>query len=119
LDSKEYFTELVRILKDESYYMPKFLDLYYDLPKGHQTSFARFLHSHINRDDWEEWAADPFLYPEIIKGVLMHYSGREEFDEPTKDDLTKLIGEYVRSSEFDLAEQDGKTLNEMLEENLK
>ena len=121
VSAKNHFAEMLRILREDSFYMPKILDAFYQLPSIHQDCLIGFLDGHINKTDWKEWVEDRDFYPDFMKGVLLHYSGRDEFDEPTKEDLSRVLGEYCRSESFKLAERKlsgEKTLAEMVQEDL-
>lgn len=115
--AKLLFAGMLKTLRDESYYMPKVLDIFYELPEAHQDSFVVWCAEKVGK--WEDWRKDRDMYPDLLKGVMLHYSGREDFDEPTKEDLSRVIGEYCRSDNFNRAEKKSKgekTLSEMIKE---
>ena len=87
----------------QSFYMGRTIDLFLDLPEVHQNGLVQFLAAHVENDNLK-----PFLaknqYVEVLKGVMLLYSGREKLNELTVDDLKRLICDYVNSSEFKQAE---------------
>ena len=72
----------------------------------------------VGKDSWKDFAGDPTQHTEIIKALLMHYTGRDELEEPSRMDLAKLMGEYTKTTEYSAIEASivgGGTITEMLE----
>lgn len=103
MNSKIIIRDMIRAVKNETAYFPKFFDTFYLLPPSHKDGLINFILSKVSKERWEKLAAEG-EYRGIIRGLLMEYSGRQELQDPSRIDLAKLVGEYVRSIQFKEAE---------------
>jgi len=97
--SNLFLQMLVTIRKDRTYF-PKVIDQFWELNHEHRIALVRYLMDQVGKESWKEWAADPTQHVEIIKALLMAYTGRKELDEPSRIDLAKLIGGYTQTKEY-------------------
>lgn len=108
--------ELIDSLNERAYFA-KFIDAFLALPKSHKKAFLTYILEKVPKTHWEELFKDDTLWLNIIRGLLMEYSGREEMGNPVKGDLVRLIEGYVESALYNMAMKDGETsFMERLEE---
>ena len=93
------FTVMLKTIRSGNYIMVRFLDEFYKLSAVQQNTFVAWFHEKVGDDRWDKVANDRTMYREFVKALLMHYSGSDLRNEPTFEDLGKLIGEYIRSDE--------------------
>lgn len=104
---KDWAIELVNILKRERFVFAKFIDCFFTaVPGSHQQAFLKFMVEQVGNSRWESMVDDSFMYKDLLRSVLWHYSGRLTLKtEPNIDDLSKMIGQYVRSDAYREAEK--------------
>jgi len=98
--ARSTFSVIFKTLRDGNYRLVRFLDAFYELPSEIQDSLVAWLQEHVGNDNWKQWSDDRYSYPQFVEAVFLHYSGREELNQPTLEDLAKLIGEFCKSKEF-------------------
>lgn len=83
------------INREERYYFAKALDLFYDLPSEVQFQLLRFFTEEM---DWKKYEVEEANYIDIMRGILHHYSGREDAGQPTRREFGRKLGEFLKSS---------------------
>ena len=96
---------------DGNYILVRFLSIFFELSSIQQDVFVRWTHRRIEDDRWDGVANDRMQYKEFIKALVMHYSGIEVKGEPTLKDFKSLLGEYLRSDEYQQACIGASTMN--------
>lgn len=103
-----YVDNLVNALKQSAYFA-KFIDAFWDLPVVHKKAFLEYILTKVSKKRWVEAFKDDTRWLEIVRGLLVEFSGREAAIEPCKKDLIKLIDGYRSSSNYSEAVKIGKT----------
>ena len=102
---KGIFYDWVQLIKsEEAYYLPKAMDLFYAMPYPHQKAFLEFISTEIPNKRWEDMVKDDTQYLDAIRSILIYYTGRQEFKQPSTHDFALLIRDYVASEGFREAE---------------
>jgi hypothetical protein len=98
---------------EEKAYLAKFIEGFFSLPFGVQTKFLQFASEENDRDDWAKWLKDETLYLKTIRAILFFYTGRDDIKQPSKQDLKKLIADFIR--EDDWYEHDEKEIEDSMD----
>jgi hypothetical protein len=103
--AKKGIIKLMNLIKnDERYFFPKAMDVFYELPAGHQKSMLSFFADKEDESKWRDHLNDDTEYPRIIRSILFYYSGREDLGAPSKAEFRKNLLEYTKSPFFEEAE---------------
>lgn len=114
--SKKSIEDLYNSL-DEKAYFAKFIDAFLALSKEHKRGFLIYFLGKVSKDRWEKDFKDDTLWLNIIRGILVEYSGREKMKEPSKIDLSHLIKGYLTSTQFkNIVENKGEKKFDLIEE---
>lgn len=105
-ETKRVFLDWIRLINSgESYYFPKAMELFYELPANHQHGFLNFIANEVDIGKWQDKLDDNTQYPDVIRSILFYYSGREKSGDPNKEEFKMQIAEYLKSSMFKEAEE--------------
>jgi len=108
---KRSLIDLIRCIEAPAY-IAKFMDEFFTLPTIVQVNFVNWVSLQCDRKEWSELAEDETLLLKAVRSIIFFHSGREDLKQPSKDDLKKLIGDYLRESGWEKLEEDKKKAEE-------
>lgn len=103
-DDKAVIELMSKCMNERSYFV-KYIDLYLTLSYSHKKGFLDYIVGELSKSDWIIWKDDDTMWVEIVKGLLMEYSGRKMFEEPYPEELSGLTKSYINSKYFVEAER--------------
>lgn len=91
---------LINALGQRSYFAV-FIDRFFSTPLIFQKAFVEYVVSEVEIDEFKKYADDSTLWLEFINCLLYYYSGRQELDQPSTEDLARLISDFYKSGKID------------------
>jgi len=89
-----------RVLRKEKYYIPKFVDLFEQLPENFQEAMLKYIVEEVGSDKWKELLADPMHHRRLLTYILFNFTGNRLRGEPDKEELVNLLKLFLRSDTF-------------------
>lgn len=87
---------LLHALNQRSYFA-HFIDAFFVMPVKLQKALIEHIVAEINVEYFVSNSEDQTDWPEFVRALLIHYSGHEKRNEPDKNALSRLIGEFYKS----------------------
>lgn len=125
LSAKQHMVRLIRIVKEENSYFSEFLMHFYMIPTPTQRAFlSHMIQAEVGPASWDDLYHDEFLWRDLIKCILMFFSGvgkgRGGTVQPDKKEFLIHIADFIRSPACEAADrevEDGPrvTFTEMME----
>jgi hypothetical protein len=102
------------------FYISKFIDMFQKVPKPFQRQFFLYIMNKHETKEWSELFQDEYSWLDLLKSILLHWSGLAGMGQPSPNDFVDLIIGFTDSEFFMKAtcdvERGDKTFAELLED---
>ena len=100
-ESKKIFAQWCGLInREDRYYFSKAIDLFYALPSSVQYEMLKFYCESLDKKKWLDKCEDETQYIDVVRGLLYHFSGREDAGQPSKKEFGRKLAEFLGSKEF-------------------
>jgi hypothetical protein len=96
VSARRCVTLWVKTLNQRGYFA-LFIETFFEAPIKLQRGFVDYVVSEVESDYFACHAKDEYDWADFVRNLLYYYSGNEEMKQPCKNDLARLINDFLKT----------------------